>query len=1167
MSIPALLDALASKLLSTAAPSSSLLQLKRAFVERSIYGSGFSETFTTESTLKEDPILELSGIVLAWEMAQRFDHASAFHALLDRFNSCINVPNVLSHTNIAQLHSSTAMDPDMRLTEHAGLLRFLLRLFFLKYPSFGVQSDSFNHNVHRLTPYSEAMCEMTSTSSDMERKRVGWFMAPSSANTASGGRQPDITQLSMNDTTFGTIWTSLLAKGNDKSDVNLRHPVFSSHVLSSDFLPPQPSSKSSRPSIMPTSTEFHRIEGLGSLFGALTFAHPNAVLKSMVLDDESRHLPKMRIDITGDRINPLELPLMEEERQGDVPRWLEAQRWKGAEPLTELLHSTSTRSEDDEVLISAPQMLHPTQTRLRMPSAIGKIDTVAEWIERTWHGAAGPLPPWRSHEGPGIPVEEETLEWKDRLINRARILNVTAETIAALLADYSEHINSLHPDSVLTANAFCNAVKKFINFWRGELLFGAQSCDPKTDHHTDIQPLNRTSPFDNILPPLFFSTTAEPAQYSCKSEDSAAEENGAASSRDFSTSFSRIVSSSGSYTQIVHLYNMVAQLLRLQGNASRYPVGTQLLNSLVDFCIRTELDPPITLEISKRVLSLSLVPFAKHFAEWIFWGKSPIHKEFFVSASSSSQPTTLFREVGAHADGEHWLNQFSIKQTHVPSFLRQYEGMALKTGLLVRIHRQLEKLRSDTRHAAQPEPFLSSSTTPTLRLIWSISQLQEYHKSIETYILGDSALREKWMHVETLREMQADQTFSVEQSLQNSFVEPLKMQFNWVSPLVCRRLVTDWHYLAFVDRLKMDYFGSLVSAAFDALPLGVDLLDGSASSHTLDRLRVIFSENIQGALDKLGYRLALEKVPHCSGIDVLDNILIEPTYIQWPLSIIITPVHLQHFHSIFILLVKMTRARSALSAVWTGLSEATRLAHRQHASYRASQKSRTSGATEESIFEVDYSAIFKVLHKSSLFCNQLHHFWGQLYTFVINQVVHTSFHQLQQDVSKASHFEDLISAQERYVATVMKSAMLATNSRALMVVVEKTIHLVHKFRQQIRFSLADPSKWEIRTRKQPLSKAEGSSSLEASLFGSQAPSSSEDSLNVSVFEQSSYQPDELDAIVNEARTDFEKCVKFLLVVLLKLLAHGYEPHMAALVSSLNWNRFYFSGAELIGHEA
>ena len=1006
-------------------------------------------------------------------------------------------------------------------------------------------------------------------------------------------------QLSVNDTTFDTIWTSLLSSSNENPNMNLRHPVFSSHVILSDASPLQSSLTSSKPSRISPSTDLHRLEGLGSLFGALSFAHPSVILKSSssVPDEHNFEvsLAKMRIDISGDRLSPLELPKMEKEEKERgagtaLPKWLEAQRWKGAGPLADLLIPAAGKKDDattnncdyDYVSTSnSKDTLSGLQKHVLLPSAIGKKDTVADWIERTWHGAAGPLAPWRSSDTDGIPIEEDPLEWKDRLVNRARILNWTAETVAALLADYMEHINSLFPDSLLTANAFSTAVKRFINFWRGELLFAERKLIEQKRHlqstPTRAHPQRtRSSNLEHILPPIHVIPHHLEAKMS-DTDGTLASSSSSSSSvptqvdNDFVTSFDRIVSSTGSYTQIVHLYNLVTHMLGTSSNSNttRFPIGTQLLNNLVDFCTHTEMDPLITLGITRRLLSLTLVPFARYFSEWIFWGSLPIHKEFMVEDSSHSVSPlsgTSGTSGTSRSNDEYWLANYSIKTTHVPDFLRKYEEIAVKTGALVQILRRLDRLVSRDESKRSP----SDTQAPTLRPIWSLSLLEEYQMGIQQYIHGgELANLELWVHVKELRKMESDGVVSVEQCLYDSFVEPLIMQFNWVSPMVCDRLVNEWKYVSVIERLKTDYFGSLVSASFDALPLGVDLLDASASSHTLERLRIIFAENLQGTLEKLGYRLALERVPQCSGIDVLDNILIEPTFVHWPLSIIITPTHLQHFHSIFILLTKMTRARAALNAIWTGLSEATRLAHRQYASYRASQKRRISRATDESIFEVDYNAIFKVLHKSSLLCNQLQHFWGQLYAFVANQVVHTSFHQLKQSATNAKHFEDLINAQEGYVTSVMKSAMLASNSRALMVVIEKTLHLVHKFRQQIRLSLADPSKWEIRTRKQPLSMSE-SSTLEASIFGG-APSPSptaltEDSLNISVFEQSQYQPEELDAILNATRTDFEKCVKFLLVVLLKLLAHGYEPHMAALVASINWNKFYFTGTEILGHD-
>jgi hypothetical protein len=147
-----------------------------------------------------------------------------------------------------------------------------------------------------------------------------------------------------------------------------------------------------------------------------------------------------------------------------------------------------------------------------------------------------------------------------------------------------------------------------------------------------------------------------------------------------------------------------------------------------------------------------------------------------------------------------------------------------------------------------------------------------------------------------------------------------------------------------------------------------------------------------------------------------------------------------------------------------------------------------------------------------------------------------------------------------------------------MVVIEKTIHLVHKFREQIRFSLADPSKWELKSRQKPAALRRNNlggdldASLAMSIFGGSSKAGVDgagdgaiipDDLDSSIFEQENYQSDVLEQLVSSTRADFSKCMKFLLAVLLKLLSRGYEPHMAALVASLNWNQFYHSGTEVL----
>jgi hypothetical protein len=1175
MSLPSLLDALAGRVLGSSVAESSRLRLKRHFVERVIHGSSDYGTHATIENDAIDSIIALEGMALSWNLTERFDHATALRLLLERIQTSTSIPNGLHYHLPQQQFGRNPSNSEICFTEQKLVLQFLYRLYTFKHHNVGASSLSFNPKAHKLTPYVELLLKHQDWGPNGERKDVGWYFASTASVSSSSSQHSNQTELSINDTTFDALWGALLSPQSPELQPNgpqLKHPIFSVPLRHDVRLPLDQTSQHRLLEFQQDDpTHIHKAEGLGSMFGMLRFAHPSVLPKWFGPGSNSSEgsitFPKIRLDIDGDAEHRLELPeLKNVEELENLPPWLQIQKWK---PQS-LLDTVSIPSSD-------PKSKEERVRDFPLPLVEGRKVTVADWLERTWHGAAGNVAPWKAPktEG-GVSIEEEVLEWKDRLIYRARLLNVVSETIGEALASYLEYIKGLFGGSYPTATAFCNSIRRFINFWRGELLFAAQKPPKKYD---SVERLLGPSILDDVLPPAFLldslghdhlTEKGNPHSGPLKSD-----------SEDFMKSFCRIVSTTGSCTQIVHLYHLVGQILQITDSGTDYPTGVEPINKLTQLCIHTEMDPIITFGISRQILSQTLVPFGRFFSEWLFWGALPTHADWMIEETK----TTPFRQSpplspastphNAQMDRsnsvptrdarpKHWLERFTIKFSHIPSFMRHYEQLVLKTGVLVQIYRDLQSKSQSKFNQTQDS---DRSTLPMLRPIWCLSQLEKYYDGIRQYIGARSEEhQENWGELEWLEGTGNSAIVSVEQSLHDSFVVPLQIQFSQVSPAVCHGLVTDWALLSVFERLKSDYFGNLVSAAFDALPLGVDLLDESASSHSLERLRVIFCENIQGTLQKMGYRLALEKVPTCTGIDVLDNIVIEPTYIDWPLSIMITEHQLEQYNAVFVLLTKMTRTRAALNSIWTNLGSATRLAHRIRL---ASKKAKARAQMRESIFEIDWESTFQVLHKASLFCHQLQHFWTQLYHFIANQVGNTCFFQLQQSVKSAVHFEELVDAHEQFVASIMKSSLLAPNFRALMVVIEKTIHLVHKFRQQIRHSLADPSKWETRMRKAPI--ATKMTDLNATLgFISSASSSvslasepvSSKSLNESVFEQADYQPDHLDGLIQATRKDFDKCMKFLMAVLLKLLSRGYEPHMASLVASLNWNKFYFAGTEV-----
>lgn len=1177
MSIPSLLDALALRLLPSGDHSTAALQARRRFSERVLLGNAAKSDSSSYSSGPIDPHVALNGVALSWEIAQRFDHSSAFRLLLDRLRVCTSIPNAIYSTLPQYSGYTDAAKPQLSFSEQTATLQFLYSLYSLQCASSADEPLQSKPREHRLTKYADDARRILEQGSHHEQKEVGWFFAAPSSEPRSRQAPNNSAQLSINDTSFDTIWSHLLSKephSDESSKTVLHHPVFSSPALGSIESPLE--SKLITPNfdiLKADPTQKHRLDALGSLFGALRFPHPSLVLRSALPDmvpHNQEKLPMMRMDIKDDRIGRMELPSLDLFAKQEVPSWVALQSWKPTTMLPDMPNLPTEAEEGDNHGHSEAQRV------------VSKPVTVAEFLERTWHGSAGPLAPWQRLEIEGaVPVEQDPLEWKDRLVYRARLLNAVSLAVVISLEDYQDHITTVFPDSLQTANALCGAFRRFLNFWRGELLFS----DRKLSTDRNVAPPD-TLALKDVVPPLPQHITAalerdleEKHQQSAQSADV----------KDFFDSFQRIVSTSGSCTQILHLHQLLKSVLAPPTHASRFPIGAEALNKMTEICIATEMDPILTRGISRQILTLSLVPVARFIAEWLFWGALPPHRDFFIerietaptpasdstkplnesieSSSSTLNASTVSESATSPAPSPHWLSNYSIKSSHVPSFMLPHVDLLLKTGVLVHICNELERIKP----SADSSPSFSEHTsTPVLRPVWRLTDLYAYYDDISKYIGAkeEEVSDDEWEMAAALKESGCDGIVSVEKSLQDSFVVPIEIQFNAISPRVCRRLVDEWHLLEAIERLKRDYFGTLVVAAFEALPLGVELLDGSSSSHTLDRLRVIFAENIQATLERLGYRLALEKIPKCKGIDILENILIEPTFLQWPLNIMITPAHIAQYNSVFVLLAKMTRTRAALNSVWTNLSHATRLAHREATSYRNNLKKRREEGTEESIFEIDYNSIFGVQHKASIFCHQLEHFWSQLYAFIVQQVQHSCFHKLKTAIEKAYHFEDLINTHQEYINAVTKSALLDDNSRALLLIIEKTLHLVHKFRQQIRYSLADPTKWEVRARKQPLSVLDASVSLDQSLFGANrstfpAPSSSADEMNTSVFEQANYQPDELDTLVSRTRGEFEKCMKFLMAVLLKLLSRGYEPHMAALVASINWNKYYFAGPELM----
>jgi gamma-tubulin complex component 6 len=242
--------------------------------------------------------------------------------------------------------------------------------------------------------------------------------------------------------------------------------------------------------------------------------------------------------------------------------------------------------------------------------------------------------------------------------------------------------------------------------------------------------------------------------------------------------------------------------------------------------------------------------------------------------------------------------------------------------------------------------------------------------------------------------------------------------------------------------------------------LNVSLEQTSRLSFSLKRIPRVLKPNDINALDFLELRY---KAP-------------------WPVNIVITEMAISRYGKLFNFMLQLKRATWALKDIGQRLKRSGR-----------QMKERKS----------------EQLHRLHLFRREMQHFVTVMDGYVVNQIIHVSWLEFQQQLKEVDGLDDLCDCHASYLNRMLFRSLLTKKAVPVMKMVQDILSLVLQFRTQIM-----SNHWRLR---------------------GTHPS----------FDN-----------VCSTYDKFKQYSGFLFIVIAKLVDRGYQPHLEALLLQLDFNSHY-----------
>jgi len=339
----------------------------------------------------------------------------------------------------------------------------------------------------------------------------------------------------------------------------------------------------------------------------------------------------------------------------------------------------------------------------------------------------------------------------------------------------------------------------------------------------------------------------------------------------------------------------------------------------------------------------------------------------------------------------------------------------------------------------------------------------------------------------------------LETIVKRSLLSPIQSQIVLVNKAVVQYFLHDLHIEAHFDAFRKfllledgEFGHALCSQLFQKIASGVKPQNFCNAIHLnniiIEALRMsLYASRIEYS-NQLTF--ALKNIPEIfrpSDVGVLD--FLELRYqVPWPCNIIITENSINKYNRVFSSLIRLKRAGWSLQEVWVNLKKAGH--------------SRRAASSPQ-------------LRQLQLFRHEMQHFVNNLERYTVNQIIHVSWEEFQQDLKEqVNDLDDLHRCHTTYLNRIIFRSLLSKNAAPVYKLINDIFGMISNFETRLI-----SQSWEE-------DKETGHVTH---------PSFSRLKQNYKAFRQ---------------------CVEFLFSVISKLVRRGYQDHLADLLLQVNFNSYY-----------
>jgi hypothetical protein len=487
---------------------------------------------------------------------------------------------------------------------------------------------------------------------------------------------------------------------------------------------------------------------------------------------------------------------------------------------------------------------------------------------------------------------------------------------------------------------------------------------------------------------------------------------------------------------------------------------------------------------SHLLLRRTFTPYCKMIEEWLCHGKcwSDYFAEFFI-VKAKHKPAR---------DAEYWTKAFTKRDELLPVFLKEFEDLIYKTGLVVNMFKDIQN-RNHSRSAVNALPKYLDLANKFL-----------VFDQFNTHLTGESAIA-SLIGTEARPSAPVPLDLLLRESLGSAIAEHHRL----VNRLHLDSLTNDMQMRQHFASLKFYYFGYFAELFYHNLNL--EMIERTMRTHgsieaIMTSIRVMFKRRKMEQLFNVAVDRSLGQIT-TSDKDVLTNLntdllcfVPQGDYAQptsndifgtcqlnytcpWPLNVIVNQDALHKYHRVFALLFKLKRAARSLNEIWSAF---------QYPSRKRKAMSQHSLSIE-------------------LMRQEMYHFVVTLQNYLTNQISDVSWNEFQHNLTKVESFEDVIDVHTKYIDAVITRCMLNDPAKPIQVTLDRILAAVHLFYEQVDQYL----------------KTEGQEPNTALLVG-----------------------------IQSTKLEFRQCGKFLFTIVSALSHKGYKYDLTDLLVNLNYNLHY-----------